>query len=310
MRQAWWLAREVVYRPFMTGSLIKVELSANCNARCSFCWMFQADVKPSGAMTLENFKQFIDINKADFQREKVRIQPFFNGEALTNPHFFDIMDYLVANKIRLARFDTNLGVKKDMKRLLTYPWPIICINLGGITKEIHEEVMKTKFEIVVENMKEVFAIDKKRIFVKVTPIKTNLHQLKDFPAFIESLGGDPKRVEVGTTGFNTPDLAEEKEMVKFFDEVVSPEVEPYLRFTYDKEAPRFGIKAKRPGCHFLQDCVTYEGKLTICCQDQFGTLNVGDAFTTPLKQLKAAEKYQKTRKSGIDQKFKMCNECN
>ncbi|MSR77596.1 MAG: radical SAM/SPASM domain-containing protein [Candidatus Omnitrophica bacterium] len=310
LKSAWWSFREEVYAPWIRGEVIKVELSANCNARCTFCWMFQSEQKPSGAMTLENFKKFIDLNKKDFVKRRVRIQPFFNGEALTNPHFFDMVDYLVQNRIRLARLDTNLAVKKDMDRLMKYPWPLICVNVGGVSKEVHEGVMKTKYDILTVNLKRIFEINKKRVFVKVTPTRQNLHEIKQFPAFIKSLGGDPKRLEIGTTGFNTPLEAEAPEREKFFEEVVSPEVEPYLRFTYDLSKPGYDIKAKRAGCHFLQDCVTYDGKLTICCQDQFGKLNVGNPFETPFYELKASEEYRKTRQRGIDQKFKMCQECN
>lgn len=310
LRSLWWSTKENIYNHLVRGDLVKVELSANCNARCSFCWMFQSDEKPSGVMMLENFKTFIDINRKDFRLRRTRIQPFFNGEALTNPHFFEIIDTLVANGIRLARFDTNLGVKKDMDRLMKYPWPIICANVGGVTKEVHERVMKTKFDIVTNNLRRVFEIDKKKVFVKVTPVKYNIDQLKLFPDFIRELGGDPKRLEIGTTGFNTPAEAKEHEIAQFFEEVVSPEAEPYLRFTYDLSRPRNGIKAKRPGCHFLQDCVTYDGKLTICCQDQFGKLNVGNAFSVPFYELKASKTYEEHRNKGIRQEFKMCEECN
>lgn len=310
LRSAWWNFRENIYRPLFFGDFVKVELSANCNARCSFCWMFQSDNKPSGLMKLEDFKRFIDLNKKDFIRRRARIQPFFNGEALTHPHFFEIIDYIVNNGIRLARLDTNLGVKKDMKRLMSYPWPAICVNIGGTTKEINEKVMKTKFDIVVENLKQLYQLNKKKVFIKVTPIKTNLHQLREFPKFVKDLGGDPKRIEIGTTGFNTPALAEDKEIEQFFRDVVSPEIEPYLRFTYDINKPRYDIRAKRPGCQFLTDCVTYDGKLTICCQDQFGELNVASAFEVPFYEIRNSERYKKFRQNGIDQKFKMCQECN
>lgn len=311
LRKTYWAIREkLVWRFIRKGDLIKVELSASCNARCSFCWMFQSEIKPNGLMSLENFKRFIDLNRNDFVRRRVRIQPFFNGEALIHPHFFEIIDYIVQNRIRLARLDTNLGVKKDMRRLMSYPWPVVCVNLGGVTKEVHERVMKTPFETVVENLRQVFQINKKKVFVKMTPVKSNIHQIKLFPSFVKQLGGDPGRVEIGTTGFNTPALASEEELKNFFAEVVSPEVDPYLRFTYDLHAPRYGIRAKKPGCHFLVDCITYDGKLTICCQDQFGTLNTGNAFDTPYFELKNSPRYKKTYQLGMNQKFKMCEECN
>lgn len=310
LKSLWWRLRNDIYDPIFRGETIKVELSASCNARCSFCWMFQSEQKPQGLMTVDNLKKFIDLNKKDFVRRHTRLQPFFNGDTLVHPHLFEILDYIVTAGIRLARLDTNLGVKKDMDRLMSYPWPVICVNMGGVSKEVHEEVMKTHYDIVIQNLKRIFEINKERVFVKMTPTKANLYEIPKMPAFIAKLGGNPKRLEIGTTGFNTPTEATDQEIKNFFEEVVSPEVEPYLRFTYDLSKPRYDIRAKRAGCHFLTDCVTYDGKLTICCQDQFGKLNVGTAFDTPLFELKRSEKYRQHRQSGIDQKFSMCSECN
>lgn len=306
-----WLRFKDFVRSRMThNDTVKIELSATCNARCSFCWMFRSDQKPIGFMSLENFRMVIDLNEKDFLVNKTNIQPFFNGEAMINPNFFNCMDYLVSKKIRLGRLDTNLGVQKDMDRLMRYPWLDICVNVGGVTKEVHEQVMKTNFEVVTSNLRRLFEINKKKVFVKATPTKHNFDQLNLFPSFIKKLGGDPKRFEIGTTGFNTPAEATDQEIVGFFDEVVSEEVKSSLRFTYDFAKPRYDIRAKRPGCHFLNDCVTHTGQLTICCHDQLGKLSVGNAFERPIYELRRSEKYQQYRAMAIQQQFAMCKGCN
>ena len=65
----------------------------------------------------------------------------------------------------------------------------------------------------------------------------------------------------------------------------SENVNPYLRFTYDRTKENFGIRAKNPGCYSLADCITLDGRVTACCHDLLGMINLGNAFTTSLEEI-------------------------
>lgn len=288
---------------------VKVEVSANCNARCVWCWMFRSPRKPQGLMKLENFKRFIDINKTYFLAKKIGIMPFFNGECLIHPEIFEFFDYIVLNGLRLMDLDTNLGIRIDMPKLMSYPFKYIRVNIGGTTKDVHEKEMGTSFDIVAENLRQAFKIDAGRIFVKMVVTKANFRQIGQLSGFIRDLGGVPENKIAAPTGFALPSLADEKEIKDFFDDVVSEDIKEYLKFDYDLDQPRCGIRAKEKECPYLLNCVTYDGKLTICCQDQFGKIDLGNAFETPMIELVSAPEYKNAVKKAENKGFDFCVEC-
>jgi MoaA/NifB/PqqE/SkfB family radical SAM enzyme len=289
-----------------------IETSAICNARCVWCWIYNANKVKPGLMSLEYFKKIIDVNENFLKKGGWLIQPFFRGEALMNPRLFDMLDYLVNKEIDLSyHFDTNLSVQIDVKRLMGFPWKEIRVNLGGITKEVHEKVMRnTNFELVLENLKEMLKINKDIVYLKVNPTKYNIHQIDKLRDFFVSIGGRPDKVMPYTTAFIIPHAASIEEKKYFFDNVVSENVEPYLRFEYDLTKNDFGIKAKVSGCKFLIPSITFDGEVTVCSHDQMVKINVGNAFTTPLKTIFNSREYRTAIRKGRRQEFYFCKECN
>lgn len=304
------IGRHKLFSPKIISNHVKVETSAECNARCVWCRMFKSENKPRGMMQLAKFKKFVDLNKTYFLAKGAGIMPFFNGECLIHPQVFEILDYIVDNGIRLMDLDTNLAVKINIPKLMSYPFKFIRVNIGGVTKEIHEQTMKTDFALVVGNLKKVFQIDRERIIVKMQVTKKNLDQAAQLADFVKGLGGLGQNAVISTTSFPLPALAFEKEIKDFFDEIVSEEVKDYLKFEYDLSQPRYAIKAKEPGCHYLLNCIAFDGKLTICCEDQLGRLNLGNAFELPLVKLFSTDKYKTTLKKAKNMNLEFCRECN
>ena len=296
--------------PKIMSNYVKVEVSANCNARCSWCWMFKSESKPHGLIDVDNFKKFVDLNKNYFHAHNAGIMPFFNGECLIHPGMFDILDYMKDNSIKLMDLDTNFGVNIDIAKLLSYPFKHIRVNIGGLTKEVHEDAMKTDFDLVTSNMKKAFEIDSDRIYVKMVVTKNNIKQLPAFGDFIKELGGSPEHKIVGELGFPLPASAKDEDITEFFNDIVSDEITDYLKFDYDKGKERYGIKARKKGCQFLLNCVTFDGKLTICCQDQLGKLNLGNAFETPIIDLVARPEYKTAIEKAQNMSYDFCPECN
>jgi len=292
------------------SNYVKVEVSASCNARCVWCWMFKSPHKPQGLMRLEDFRKFIDINRNYFRAHKIGVMPFFNGECLIHPEIFGFLDYIVRNRIRLMDLDTNFGMEIDVPKLMSYPFKHIRVNIGGMTKDVHERAMDTDFGLVVKNMRQAFAIDAKRMFVKMVVTKSNYDQIGKMGEFIRDLGGDPEHIIIAPTGFPLPAVAEEKDIKEFFDEIVSEKTKEYLKFDYDLDKPKYDIRAKEKGCHFLLNSVTYDGKLTICCQDQFEKINLGNAFETPLIELVSTPAYAEAIRKAKNMEYDFCKECN
>lgn len=289
---------------------LKIEISSHCNANCLFCWMIRSPRKPQGFMSFDNFKKVIDLNKNYFKEQKTLISPFFNGEALIHPQIFEILDYIVSNNLLFGSIDTNMGMHIDIKKLMSYPFPIIGVSIGGTTKEVHEKNMGTSFDIVTSNLKQMFKIDKERVLIKMVPTKHNVNQIPELSDFLKGLGGNPAHYVIATTGFMLPTLATKGERDEFFKNVVSEEVREYMRFEYDLSKDDYGVKSKRPGCYFPIDCVHFDGKFTVCCHDLFGKINVGNAFEIPIYKLKKSKRYRVCREKARNMGFNFCKECN
>ena len=304
------IAKHKFFSPKIVSKYIKVEVSAECNARCNWCWMIKSERKPRGMMKLADFRKFTDLNKLYFWSKKAGIMPFFNGECLLHPQIFEFFDYIIENNIRLMDLDTNLGIRIDIPKLMSYPFKFIRVNIGGITKEIHEETMKTNFNLVTENLKKALQINPKKIIVKMQVNKKNFHLIKQAPNFIKSLGGLIENIIINPISFPMPMIASDKERKEFFDENVSREIDAYLRFYYNLAQSKYGVRAKEPGCHYLTNCVTFDGKLTVCCQDQLGLFNLGNAFEVPLDRLFSSNEYKEAMVKARNMQFDICRECN
>jgi MoaA/NifB/PqqE/SkfB family radical SAM enzyme len=249
-----------------------------------------------GMMRLESFKKIIDLNEDFLKEGNYLIEPYFNGEALLNPELFKMLDYLVKKHIGLTpRFDTNLSIKIDIERFMSFPWKQIWVNLGGITKEVHEKVMRnTDFELVIDNLVKMLQINRNIVCIKMNPTKYNLHQLDKLTDFFIELGGRSINVLRYSTGLTLPKIASPEEIKFFFDNVVSEEMKRYLRFDYD----------------FLVPSIFFDGTVTACCHDQVGLMDLGNATEMPLRSIFNSELYKETLKKCKTQEFYFCKECN
>jgi GTP 3',8-cyclase len=63
---------------------------------------------------------------------------------------------------------------------------------------------------------------------------------------------------------------------------------------------------------FYQLCITYEGKIVICCNDYFGQVEIGDFGTKTIKEIWANEifvRYRKELKKGNRANLELCKTC-
>jgi hypothetical protein len=216
----------------------------------------------------------------------------------------------------LSGLSTNLSVKTDIERLLATKIPFYVVNVGGTTRDVHEQVMRrSDWDTVMGNLRLMFELGPRygrRISVKMNPTRQNVKQIADLPGFVVSVGGKPEDAVVGTTGFNIPAMATLEEKKAFLRDVVSDEVRQHLRFTYDLSAPDLAIRARSqlPICRFLMPTVKYDGRVTVCCHDQVDKLNLGNAFSRPLREILSSARYRWFALRGFLRTMDLCRECN
>lgn len=295
--------RESVY----DYKMVKLELSASCNARCIFCPMFRSEMKPRGFLAYSDAERFADMNADWFNVCKLAVEPFFNGESLLNPNVYDIIDLIVARSIRLGDLDTNLGLVTDISRLARYAWRSITVNIGGLTAETHVSVMGTDFGLVMANLKRLLSESdgKFPIYVKMNPTRENIKQIPRLSWFCAQMGGG-LRWKDQQTGIPVPSDCSEVEIREFVRRVYDPQEDRYFRFSPTGDS--LAVKNRR--CIYQVPCVCSNGDVTICSHDQLRHLSCGNAFVTPLKDVLESRTYKSYQELGSKRNLPFCKGCN
>lgn len=293
-----------------TETLIIESISA-CQVRCLWCSPQNFQKHPSGYMSAKQFEQIISKNIGFIKKNYGAILPYSRGEAFIHPEIWDIFEILYNYGLfdKTIEIHSNLSMEIDIEKLKKYKLRIVA-NFGGTTKEMHEQVMRnSNFELVIKNLK-MFADNGIAIAAKITPTKQNLNQLKDFNDFIKNILGKEIRTIIGTTGIMAPYSLTKEEMDIYFEEVVSPEMNEHLRFTYDLMRDDKNIIPKNEKCPYLIHTILYDGQFTICCHDKEGLINCGNVFETPLNKIVSSKKYKNASNAGREMKLQICKGCN
>lgn len=291
-------------------SPLLIEIISICNVRCVWCTMQTFKKHKLGYMKLENFNYIINNNIDYIKKNDIIIEPYFRGEPLLHPNFWEICDILKNNSIPNGGINTNLSLNIEVEKFLEYQMSTILVNIGGTTKEIHEQVMRgSDFDLVCSNLRKLWKLGI-NARIKMNPIKLNIHQLCDLPRFVTSLGGKAEFIVPYTTCYPIPQTATQEELVFFFENVVSEDVNSHLRFTYDLSKADKGIKTKKSGCNFLMDIIFFDGQFSVCCHDQLQYLNVGNVFENTIDEIRSSKKYIDAVEKAKKCEYFICKECN
>jgi MoaA/NifB/PqqE/SkfB family radical SAM enzyme len=288
--------------------MIKLEYSAACNAHCQFCTMFYHVNKPKDLLSLENARLFFEINTDWLIKNSYYIEPFFNGESLLNPHFFEISDMLLHYGCCLGDLDTNLGVPIDIERLAMLPFRIVTVNIGGTTEAVHDKVMGTPLNLVISNLKRLAqAVGRKfEIFVKMNPVADNIHQIDTLDSFVSALG-DTIGWKAQQTGIPVPNDLSEDQIESVYNRIYSNDGDDYFRFIKETDG---SIKSKNSRCIYTLPCISANGQVTICAHDQIRHLNLGNAFSTSLQEIMNSDIYKNTLVLASTRNLFFCRGCN
>lgn len=285
-----------------------VEITSICNVRCVWCPMQTFKQIKLGSMTLDQFTRIIEENKNYLKDNNFSVEPYFRGEPLLHPNFWEICEVLKRNGIKNGGINTNFSVKIDIEKFSKYRMECLLVTIGGTTKEVHENIMRgSDFELVTSNLRKVWSMGVPAL-IKMNPTKLNVHQLKELPRFVESLSGKREYIVPTVTSYPPipPQISTQEQVDFFFENVVSEEVSDYLSFNYDLSQPDKDIRTKTPGCHALVDTIFFDGQYSICCHDQFQMINLGNVFETTIAEIRNSEKYARALETAKRCGFSIC----
>lgn len=287
--------------------ILSIELTSACNVKCVWCFMQTFNKIEKNYMPIEKFEALIANNKK-YIKKHFSVAPFLRGEPLIYRNFWDACEILKKNGISNQGIHSNFSMPLDMEALTRANIPIT-VNLGGITKDVHEAVMiNSDFELVVGNLRQAYAAGNK-IRVKMNCTKNNVHQYDGLKDFVVSLGGSADLVDEYTTTCPVPSRCSQQELEYFFNHVVSDEVRPFLRFSIEGSPENRTVKYAKTGCNHVGDSIYFNGDYTICCQDQYGDLVVGNVFETSIQEIRESSRYKEMIQAGKSKSLSLCKNC-
>jgi pyruvate-formate lyase-activating enzyme len=157
---------------------VTLELTNRCNLNCSFC--------PRRYMEKE--RGFLDFDLAcDLVREMaghapVTVVPFFRGESLLHPRWYDILKLIQDLNVGEIQFTTNASLldRENSERVLDLGLSFISFSLDTLDPSLYEATRRgSNFNMVKHNVLEFLNLrDKLGVDtrVQVSAVETPLHR--------------------------------------------------------------------------------------------------------------------------------------
>ncbi len=259
-------------------------------------------------MPFENFKKIVEDNLDYLKARNTRVTPYSRGEPLLHPQFWECCALLNKHGIAIGHISTNLSLNISIQDFVRHPIERIMVNIGGITKEVHEKCMvHSDFDLVTANLKALWTAGIP-VQIKMNPTRHNIHQRDDLPAFVESLGGKPVFIQHYTTYFPNPDHTTQEEKRFFLDTVFLEGHEDLFRFSVTDNGAISQAQRTCPA-GYMTDIIFSNGNYGICCHDDYEESIVGNAFTATIETIRNSGAYRKTYERGLKRQLPNCKYC-
>lgn len=289
-----WVRGSYLKRRLAFPSMVQVEITNACNAKCTMC--------PHQKMSrkIENIEigLFEKIVKecANNSQYVLTFLPNHFGEPLLNPHLPEYIKYVKKNlpKVETAIF-TNGSLLNEGKsiELINAGLDMINVSFDGFSKDTYEKIrIGLKFNEVNENILNFINLKKqmkrKKPFINLAFIamSENVSEVSDFIKKWESLAD---AVSIGT-------------FCNWGGEVIGEAV------TSRQNTGR--NPCTRLWSHML---IFVNGNVPLCCQDYNGNYILGNIYKQTLKEIWQGEiikEYRRLHSEGKFYELPICRNCN
>lgn len=282
-------------KPLNNPDIFAIELTSQCNLRCVMCPHVIMQRAKSN-MGFETFKKIVD---------NVEPYAFFIwlhslGEPLLNPNVFDMIKYCKERGIKVG-LSTNATVLNESngRRLVEAGLDKIILCMESTEKETYEKIrVGGKFENVRNNIRRFLEVKKEMNSERPYTV-VQIIQMKETASQIEAF---------------------KKEWVPLCDEVLVKVFSTWanqvseIPVLADREQRYHKVLKKRQPCQLLWRNVVIlsDGKVSPCCIDYEGKINLGNAAETPLKEIWNGPAMQNLREIHLNedyQKAPVCDGC-
>lgn len=175
---------------------VEIALTGRCNLRCQYCFYNDEMVALSDLSTEEWLAFFRELGRLTVQRVTLT-----GGEVFTRPDFWELVDGIVANRMRYSILSNGTLVDEEVlarfqvgKRRLRLS--SIQVSIDGSTAEIHNQSRPASFDRALRGLRLLKAAGFP-VTVRTTINRHNLHELENVARLLLE--------DVGLPSFSTND---------------------------------------------------------------------------------------------------------
>jgi MoaA/NifB/PqqE/SkfB family radical SAM enzyme len=281
-------------RPLSMPVVVKVDVTPQCNLRCTMCIHAKAHGRPRLEKQHFSSDQIIPLDQYaklinEIKRWTSAVSLYYMGEPLMHPQIEDICKITAAAKLN-SHMSTNLSFRLSDERIegiLTSGLTHLTVCLDGMTQETYGMTrVGGRIQLVLDNLRRFceakvrLGLEYPSIEVQYIRFQHNLHQMEIARQACEEMGVDRFASFWGAL-HNTTDMD---------------------AGTYRVGAPK--KRALRPRCTnpWLMALVKYNGDVIPCCSRRLGqqctsdeSHAIGNVFGMSLRRVWRGKTYQRIR---------------
>jgi len=296
---------------------VQLEPSTHCNLRCALCPVTEGMERPTGYMSMDMFKRFVD-DAADYL---FLILMWDWGEPFMNPNIYDMISYAKQKGISVVS-STNghlFAREENAEKLVQSGIDSIIVAVDGITQDTYGLYRRLgKLDVALDAIRNIVA--KKKEMDSDTPLvnlrfvvmKHNEDEISTLKKVARDLGVDA--LSLKTLNPYSNDMYCEKRALnkKVYDSFI-PKEEVYRRFQYVEEGDLKLRVRRAPPCKSLWNTPTihWDGTVCICTYDYNEMYVLGDISKEGLGHVWQGETYRRVRRQFREswEQLRLCRHC-
>jgi radical SAM protein with 4Fe4S-binding SPASM domain len=268
-----------------------LELTNKCNLQCEMC-TYQASDRKIGEMARPQFESYVN------QLSEIGVDVLylhFGGESLLHPNFTDFLKYAICQRDkgkigRVGWVDNGMLFNQDIADLsVSLKVDCIIFSIDGVGQVNDNIRIGSKYPVIERNIKYLL---KKRGTAKKPEVSLNI-------------------CDYGKTEEQKLEIY--REWVHLVDEItLIPSILPDNSWESKNILSKKLKTAPPPAfCYFPLDTivVSWDGKVTGCCQDYVFKMDLGDGTKETIKQIWNGQKFRNLRKAVITNTFSKGSPC-